>query len=149
MISEIHQDTHQRTPRPRLTIAAPQAMPEAPWEGHFRAKFRSGGDYGVPVKLGLRIYDTMIEGKGRSLTYPTKVSDEDRKFDISGTRHLMKVKFEFWFAGKTIAHRPWCCEGRLCVGQQTITGEWHMQCLDVTGCDCGGPSGPFELKKCR
>lgn len=149
MTANTHQHTHKRTARPKLSIPAPQFAPEAPWEGEFHAGFRSGNTYIVPVKAVLRLHAAMIDGRGRSLTYPTGGASADREFEVTGARHFSKVTIDLWFAGKSIAHRPWTCDGHLNAGQDAITGEWWMQCLDPPECDCGGPSGRFELKRCR
>lgn len=138
-----------KAPRAALAIPRPRPAPERPWEGEFKARFRSGGSYIVPVKLVVQLRANMIEGKGRSLTYPRWGSDAERSFELTGTRQGAGLAFDLWFAASSVAHRPWSCDAALNAGGDVINGNWSMACLDPVDCDCGGPSGAFELKRCR
>jgi hypothetical protein len=140
--------TKIRSPHSALIIPKLEPVPERPWEGSFQAHFRNGRHYTVPVKLVLQTFPQMIEGKGRSMTFPTSGTDADRCFDLNGSRLGDNVHFNLWFAGNTVSHVPLVCQGTLNATGDAIGGEWSMSCLNMPLCNCGGPTGPFELKRC-
>ncbi|MFN7054316.1 hypothetical protein [Hyphomonas sp.] len=135
--------------RPKLSFPVPDPLQESPWEGIFTANFQTGRSYRVPLKAVLRVNDSLLDGSGRSLGYPQNTAEKNRTFSISGSRRQSFVAFDIWFDLSSIAHRPWMCEGQLNDSGDLITGNWSMQCLDPPECACGGPSGPFELKRVR
>ncbi len=143
------QSTLIRIPaKPTLEVLKLNPEMARPWEGEFHATFPTGNTYIVPVKAVITLAASLIEGQGRSLSYPTRGCDADRKFEITGTNNLSKVAFQCWFAGIN-AHLPWSCEGEMNRGRDYIVGTWSMDCLRPSTCGCGGPSGPFELKQCK
>jgi hypothetical protein len=136
---------------PKTNLEIPKLEPEMarPWEGEFHATFpKTGNTYIVPIKAVITLAASIIEGRGRSLSYPTHGSDADRMFEITGTHAFGKVAFQCWFAGIN-AHLPWSCEGEVNGARDYILGTWSMDCLRPSTCGCGGPSGPFELKQCK
>ncbi len=135
--------------QPTIVVPRPKPVPERPWEGEFTARFQSGDAYIVPVKLTIQVHAHLIEGKGRSLTYPGRGADDERCFELTGTRNARFVTFDLWFASKVVGRIPWRCEGRLNADRDAISGHWSMDCLDSEDCNCGGPSGPYEMKRCR
>lgn len=127
-----------------------KAEPEQHWEGVLKGEHGSAKTGRVEVKARLRFQNAVLDGRGVTHTFPTRLRGQPCEFDVSGViEGDGDLAFQLWFIEPEIGHVPFELEGALSSNGARMTGAWTCACFYPDRCGCGGGGGSFRLKKVK
>ena len=137
-----------RLPAKRIDVAERldldlDPQPRGAWEGKLVGDAGSAADREVFVQAEMRIVGGIVEGEGRSPTFPKP--QPGSRFSLDGVVEGVRVDMSLWFEAEPVSRIPFLLSGEVDAEGRSIRGEWSCGCFQPGTCACNGARGTFQL----